>query len=108
MGHAQRGTGKGSAVNSGIVLRRIGMILKYARKGRGLTMRQMGEVMGVTAMTISRWEEGKGVLGPYAQYLGVEQDVDFLLQQMMKCPHCNQWINMEELGPVYDLFSGEK
>ena len=41
--------------------------LQYARQRRGLSQRDLARQLGVPASTISRWEQGKDVPGPYHQ-----------------------------------------
>lgn len=38
---------------------KIGRFISTMRKGQGLTQEQLGEMLGVTNKTISRWETGK-------------------------------------------------
>lgn len=37
----------------------IGNIIKQARKKKGLTQSELGELMGITAVAVGRWETGK-------------------------------------------------
>src|SRR5215469_16931107 len=41
--------------------------LQYERQRRGLSQRDVARQLGVPASTISRWERGKDVPGPYQQ-----------------------------------------
>src|SRR5215469_2589279 len=41
--------------------------LQYERQRRGLSQRDLARQLGVPASTISRWERGKDVPGPYQQ-----------------------------------------
>lgn len=51
--------------------------LQEWRESRGLTQKQLGERLGVTDMTVSRWELGRvllntNVLAAFAEALGIE------------------------------------
>ena len=53
--------------------------LKAARKGRNLTLEQLGSQLEVTKQTVSRWEKGErypalDVLYTIAEVLGVSSD----------------------------------
>ena len=39
----------------------IGNIIKQARKKKGLTQSELGELMGITAVTVGQWETGKRI-----------------------------------------------
>lgn len=39
----------------------IGNIIKQARKKKGLTQAELGELMGITAVTVGQWETGKRI-----------------------------------------------
>ncbi|WP_195267506.1 helix-turn-helix transcriptional regulator [Eubacterium sp. 1001713B170207_170306_E7] len=39
----------------------IGNIIKQARKKEGLTQAELGELMGITAVTVGQWETGKRI-----------------------------------------------
>ena len=58
---------------------KTGRLIAVLRKERGLTQQQLGEKLGVTGRTVSRWETGKympdlGVLQELAAFLGVSVD----------------------------------
>ena len=58
---------------------KTGRLIAALRKERGLTQQQLGEKLGVTGRTVSRWETGKympdlGVLQELAALLGVSVD----------------------------------
>jgi transcriptional regulator with XRE-family HTH domain len=36
----------------------IGGLIRYKRRLRGLTQRELGEIIGVTGAAVSRWEQG--------------------------------------------------
>lgn len=56
--------------------KKTGQFIASLRRGRGLTQEQLGERLGVTNKTVSRWETGAympdiGTLVPLAEQLGV-------------------------------------
>ncbi len=57
-------------------VKKIGEFIAYNRKNKGLTQEQLGEKLGVTNKTISRWENGKympdlSLLKPLSEELGI-------------------------------------
>ena len=57
--------------------KKIGSFLKELRKGKGMTQEQLGEVLGVSGRTVSRWETGfnmpdLSILIQIADYYDVE------------------------------------
>ena len=55
---------------------KIGQFIAQLRKERGMTQEQLGELLGVSQRTVSRWETGRnmpdiGLLPPLAETLGV-------------------------------------
>jgi transcriptional regulator with XRE-family HTH domain len=57
-------------------VKKIGEFIAYNRKNKGLTQEQLGEKLGVTNKTISRWENGNympdlSLLQPLSEELGI-------------------------------------
>ena len=57
-------------------VKKIGEFIAYNRKNKGLTQEQLGEKLGVTNKTISRWENGNympdlSLLKPLSEELGI-------------------------------------
>lgn len=71
-------------------LTKIGKLLCDLRKAKGMTQKQVADVLGVLPKTISKWETGRGfpdvsVITPLADVLGVSERI-LLSGDMVKKP----------------------
>ena len=53
--------------------KKIGMFLKQLRNENGMTQEQLGEKLGVSNKTVSRWETGNYM--PPVEYLKIFSDI---------------------------------
>lgn len=56
------------------VLERVGLVIKQKRKGKGLTQKELGEKLGISAPAMTKYEQGQNLT--LATLLKIAQALD--------------------------------